>query len=71
MISPRVVSEDEDEIGALHIFQRSCAFADTERLYHCHSRRLVAHVGAIRKIVGSDLPREQLQEKSRLIGCLT
>jgi hypothetical protein len=69
MVCPRVVSK-EDEFGALHILQRGCTFADAERLYHRHSRRLVTHVRAIRKIVGSELPREQLQEKGRFIGRL-
>src|SRR5580700_3769770 len=70
MVCPRVVSKDEDEIGTLHIFQRGGALADAERLYHRNSRRLMAHVRAIRKIVRSKLPRKQLQKKSRLIGGL-
>ena len=70
MVCPRVVSKDENEIGALHIFQRSRTLADPECFDHRNSRRLVAHVRAIRKIVGSELPREQLQKKCRFIGCL-
>src|SRR5229473_2812605 len=70
MVCPRVVSENEDEIGGLHIFHRGCTLADAERLYHRYSRRLVAHIRAIRKIVGSELPREQLQKKGRFIGRL-
>ena len=58
MVCARVVSKDEDEIGALHIFQRGRSLADAERLYHRNARRLVAHVRAIRKIVRSKLPRK-------------
>jgi hypothetical protein len=71
MVGPRIVSKDEDELAALHIFQRGCTLADAKRLYHRHSRRLVAHVRAIRKIVGPELPRKQLQKKSRLIRGLS
>ena len=70
MVCARIVAEDKDEVGTLHVFQSRGTLAYAERLYQRHSGRFMAHVGTIGKVVGAELARKQLQKKGRLIGRL-
>src|ERR1700693_1710868 len=71
MVRARIVPENKDELRALHVLQRRRALANSERLHHGYTRRLVAHVRAVRKIVRPELASKQLHKKGRLVGRLT
>src|ERR1700719_1045344 len=71
MVRAWIVPENKDELRTLHVLQRRRALANSERLHHGYTGRLVAHVRAIRKIVRPELASKQLQKKGRLIGRLS
>src|ERR1700719_775783 len=71
MVRAWIVPENKDELRTLHVLQRRRALANSERLHHGYTGRLVAHVRAIRKIVRAKLASKQLHKKGRLIGRLS
>src|SRR6201987_2004775 len=71
MVRARIVPENKNELRTLHVLERRRALPNSERLHHGYTRRLVAHVRAIRKIVRPELASKQLQKKGRLIGRLS
>jgi hypothetical protein len=58
----------KDRVAMIEILKRDRSLADADRLRQADAGRLVAHVRAIRKIVGSVFSRKQLIEESRLVG---
>src|SRR5882724_6695891 len=71
MIGPGIMADTKQRVAIIEVLQSHCSLADTNRLWQADARRLVAHVRAVGKVVGSVFPRKQLIEKSRLIGCPT
>src|SRR5437588_12669845 len=62
------MADAKQRVAVIEILQGHRSLADTDRLGQADARRLVTHVRAIGKVVGSVFPRKQLIEKSRLIG---
>ena len=58
-----ILTDDEDRVGVLEIVEKDGALADPDALGEADAGRLVAHVGAIREVVGAKLPDEQLVQK--------
>ncbi len=69
VICPGIVADGDDEFTAVKVLQRHRAFADSDRLWQADAGGFVAHVRAIREIVRSIFPCEQLEEVSRLVRC--
>lgn len=68
MVGARVLPDHEDRIGLFEILQQHGAFADADRLAHGDAARLVAHVGAVGKIVGAVDTHEQLVEEGGFVA---
>ena len=63
MICAGVVADAEDGIRVVEVFQRDRALANSNRVRQADTRRLMAHIGAIGKIVGAEFPGKELVEK--------
>ena len=55
MVGTRILTDDEDEICFLKTGEANRAFADPNGARKAHTTGFVAHVGAIRQVVGADL----------------
>ena len=67
MIGPRVLPHDDDHLGFVQVGQGDGAFADTHRLAQAVAAGFVAHIRAVRQVVGTVFAYEQLVEESRLV----
>ncbi|MNZ52488.1 hypothetical protein D3C78_703340 [compost metagenome] len=67
MVGAGVLAPDENRIGVLEIVKRHRAFADPDTLAQRHAAGLVAHVRAVREVVGAVGAHEQLVQISRLV----
>src|SRR5882762_10517346 len=69
MIGPGIMAYTKERVAMIEILQGDRSLTNTDRLRQPDARRLVTHVRAVGKVVGSILASKQLIEKSRLIGC--
>jgi len=60
MIGARILADHKDCVGQLEIAERHRAFATSDGLAQANAARFVAHIGAIRQVVGAELAHEQL-----------
>ena len=67
-VGARVLAADDDELGLLQGAQRDRALADADLLGHRRARGLVAHVGAVRQVVGAVRANHQLVEERSLVA---
>ncbi|MNZ44281.1 hypothetical protein D3C78_619110 [compost metagenome] len=67
VVGAGVLADDEDRVGMLQVVKHHSAFAHAEAFDHAHRAGFVAHVGAVRKVVGAVGPHEQLIEECRLV----
>ncbi|MNT38551.1 hypothetical protein D3C72_1747490 [compost metagenome] len=68
MVRARIVSHGDDQFAGIKIVQRDGSFPNPDRLREPDAGRLMAHVGAVREIVGSILTRKDLVQEGRFIG---
>ena len=68
MIGAGVLSDDENRLGQLEVFERHGSLAGADRFTQRRAARFVTHVGTVRKIVGAKLPDEELIEKSGFVA---
>ena len=68
MVRARILPNNKDGVGEVEVFELDRSFADSDHFFERHSRRLVAHVGAVRQIVGAELPHEELIEKRSFVA---
>ena len=68
VIRGRVLPEQQQRVGMLEIVECDGALADAHRPRKPAARRLVAHVGAVREIVGPVGPHEELEQEGRLVA---
>ena len=59
MAGPRVLADDEDAVGVGKVLDFDRRLADADRFLQPEAARFVAHVRAIRQVVGAELSREQ------------
>src|SRR6267142_1026301 len=59
VIGPGIMADTKQCVAIIEVLQGHRSLADTDRLWQADARRLVAHVGAIGKVVGSVFPRKQ------------
>lgn len=62
-----ILSEDEQRVAMFEIFKIDRAFADADAVGQRNARRLMAHIGAVREIIGAEKPAERLIEEGRLV----
>jgi hypothetical protein len=67
MIGPRILTGQDQQLGVVDIVQGNAGLTDPDGLCQRVAGRLVAHVGAVRQIVGAVCPYEQLIAERRLI----
>ena len=67
VIRCRVLADDKNRVSLREISQLYTAFPDADHFIQCRAARFVAHVRAIRQIVGPELADEQLIEKRSLV----
>ena len=60
MIGSRVLSDYQNGICDIEVFEFHCPLAYSERFNECSSRTLMTKVAAIGKVVGSEFPNEEL-----------
>ena len=68
MVRARVLARHDDQVGLVEVLQRDAALADADRLGERGAGRLVAHVGAVRQVVGAELAGEELEQERRLVA---
>ena len=66
VVGAGVLAGDDDQLGSLEVVEGDRALADADRLAERDAARLVAHVRAVRQVVGAERADEQLVEE----GCL-
>ncbi|MCY1354202.1 hypothetical protein D9M69_405670 [compost metagenome] len=67
VVGARVLTDDENRIGMFQVVEHHGAFTHAEAFDHAHRAGFVAHVGAVRKVVGTVGPDEQLIEKGGFV----
>ncbi|MNX94058.1 hypothetical protein D3C86_1262760 [compost metagenome] len=68
VVGAGVLADDEDRIGMLQVVKHHGAFTHAEAFDHAHRAGFVAHVGAVRKVVGAVGPDKQLIEIGGLVA---
>ena len=68
VVGAGVLAKNENRVGALKVVQRDGALAHANLRAHATAAGLVAHVRAIREIVGAVLAHEQLVQKRGLVA---
>ncbi|MCY1413405.1 hypothetical protein D9M71_288350 [compost metagenome] len=68
VVGARVLAPDENRIGVLEVIEGDGAFADPDALRQRDTTGLVAHVRAVREIVGAIGAHEQLVQIRRFIA---
>src|SRR5882672_3461709 len=68
MIGAGILPRDHDHLRLVEIVEPDRALPDPDRLTQAAAPRLVAHVGAVRQVVGSEFAHEELIEKGRLVA---
>ena len=71
MVGAGVVADRQDQVGAVEILEADGALADADRLWQPDRSRLVAHVRAVREVVGAVKPHEQLEQECRFVRAAT
>ena len=68
VVGARVLADDEDQLGGVDVVERHRALADADRPPEGHAARLVAHVRAVREVVGAERPHHQLVDERGLVA---
>ena len=68
MVGARILTGDEDQVGLLEIGHRNRSLADADGLGQRAARRLVAHVGTVRHVVGAETANQQLVQERCLVA---
>ena len=68
VVGARVLANHENGIGQFQVVKHHGAFAHPQGFRHARAAGFVAHVGAVREIVGAIGTHEQLVEKRRFIA---
>lgn len=68
VVGARVVPDGNNQLRAVKVVQRDSAFADADRLRQANAGRLMAHVGAVGKVIAAKFTRKQLEQVGRFIG---
>ncbi len=68
VVRARVLADHEDQLGGMQILEGDAALADADGLAEGGARRLVAHVRAVRQVVGAEGAHEQLVEEGGLVA---
>ncbi len=68
VVGARVLAHQEDQIGVVQIFQADRALPGAQRLVEREAARFVAHVGAVRQVVGPEGTREELEHEGGLVA---
>ena len=68
MVGAGVLAKDEDGVGHFKVGQGHCALAHTDGGLERHAAGLVAHVGAIGEVVGTELTHKELVQKRGLVA---
>ena len=68
MVGAGVLPHHENQLRVVDVVQRDGPLADADSRVQRRTRGFVAHVGAVRKIIGAQGPGEQLVHKRRLVG---
>ena len=58
----------KNRIGVIEVLQFHAALTDADHFVQRHAARLMAHVRAIRQIVGAELPHEKLIQEGRFVA---
>src|SRR5262245_16647558 len=67
MVRAGILTNHKDRLSLLKIFQQDRALTDADGLGERGAARFVAHVRAVRQVVGSKLPHKELVEESSFI----
>ncbi|GHE08264.1 hypothetical protein GCM10010339_55970 [Streptomyces alanosinicus] len=67
MVGARVLPHGEDEVRGVDVVQGDTAFADAQCLLQRGAAGLVAHVGAVRQVVGAVGAGEELQQEGGFV----
>ena len=68
MVGAGVLADDHEQVGLVDVLERDAALADADRLSQRRAARLVAHVRAVRQVVGAVGADERLVEERRLVA---
>ncbi len=68
VVGARVLARDDDQIGLVEVLEADTALADAEGLGERRAGGLVAHVGAVRQVVGAEPAGEQLVGERGLVA---
>ena len=68
MIGARVLPDNDDDLGIIKIIERYRPFTYAQCFGECHTAGFMAHVRAVRKIIGAVHPHEELVKKGSLVA---
>ena len=68
VVGAGILSGDDDQVGVFEVVDGHRTLADTDRLDQRGARGLVAHVRAVRQVVGAEAAHHQLIEERRLVA---
>ena len=67
VVGAGIVPHRDDQVAMVEIIQRDCALAYADRLRQAHAGCLVAHVGAVGKVVGPKFAAENVEQERCLV----
>ena len=67
MVGSWVVTDGNNQFCFIKVVQRHRAFADADRLRQTDAGRLVAHIGAVREVIGAELAGVKLEQICRFV----
>ena len=67
LLVPGILPDHEDRVGLVEILEHHGALADADALGQADAGRLVAHVGAVGKVVRAEAAHEDLIEERRFV----
>src|ERR1051326_7341506 len=68
MVRAGILTNDEDRIAQIKVFERNRSLAKTQRLFHAGAAGFMTHVRTVRQIVRAEVPDEQLIKKSGFVA---
>ena len=68
VIRAGVLTGNDDEFCLVEVVEQNAAFPDADRFRQRRAARFVAHVRAVRQIIGTELPNEQLIGKRSFVA---
>ena len=67
MVGSGIVADRDNQLGLIKVIEGDRPFTDADGLRQANAGRLVAHIGAVRKVVGAVFAGKQLEQEGHFV----